>query len=104
MKNALFAGTVFVVGAISLSAIPDPAHAITCRDEVQINKNSRAITPYCETEYLARVARSYGFKITGRAIRANGSLKRDVCQFVGGDIRVSIICQGLRFEGNGGVN
>jgi hypothetical protein len=49
-------------------------------------------TPYCQDEYLAEVAREYGFKATGAEIRNNPNFKKEICRFVFQDTRVQITC------------
>ena len=102
MRTVFTIGTALVVGAVALTSAPQPAHAIKCSGNVQINKNSRIITPYCEHEYLARVARSYGIKTSGRRLRNNINHKQNVCEHIGHDNRLSSVCGGLRREDRGG--
>lgn len=76
------------------SVVPAPAHAkIVCRDGYQTVGGSQIATPYCQDELLARVARDHGMKASSARIRDNPNYKREVCRFVGHDIRVSQHCQ-----------
>ncbi|MEL6288139.1 MAG: hypothetical protein AAFQ42_02015 [Pseudomonadota bacterium] len=93
--------SVMTIG-VSIAAAPSPAHAITCRGNVQINKSSQIITPFCEHEQMAKVARTYGIRTTGRRLRSNINHKQRVCEFIGHDIRLSSVCGGLRREDNRG--
>ena len=93
LSAAAIAGTAFVV----LSGLGSlPAHAIKCDDEYQITSRGLVATPYCEANYLARVARSFGIRVSSRALRWNVNKKREVCFFIGHDIRVQDICAGYR--------
>ncbi|MEI9899057.1 MAG: hypothetical protein WDN31_01855 [Hyphomicrobium sp.] len=53
---------------------------------------SSIATPYCSDSYLAKVARKYGNRVTGREVRNNPATKDRVCGFVGADPSVSGIC------------
>lgn len=75
-----------------MSATPSSA-AIKCKDGYQIVKGYGYIsTPKCEDRYLARVARSYGHKISANTIHNNPNEKIRICHYVGSDIRVQHIC------------
>jgi hypothetical protein len=93
LAMAALAGAAFaVVSAVGAS----PAHAIKCDDEFQITSRGLVATPFCEANYLARVARSFGIRVSGRSIRRNSNKKREICYFIGHDIRVQDICAGYR--------
>lgn len=83
-----------IVGALALAAsVSVPAEArIACRQGAQLVGGNYISTPYCEDQYLAEVAREYGMRTSANAIRNNPNLKRDVCRFVGHDIRISHTC------------
>ena len=102
-KNSTFAGICAIGAAIALTAAGTmPAHAITCRGSVQINKTTQIITPYCEHEEMAQIARTYGIKTTGKRLRNNVNHKQRVCEFIGHDVRLASVCSGLRREDRGG--
>lgn len=86
-KIAVF-GAVATLTAIAAS----PAMAIQCKGRYQVVNGDEISTPFCEDNYLARVARSYGIKVSNRAIRQNPNTKHQICHAVGHDIRVSGIC------------
>jgi len=65
---------------------------IICEKGLQRSGGRLISTPYCEDNYLAQVAREYGVRHSAEAIRNNPNLKRDVCRFVGRDIRVQHNC------------
>ena len=76
------------------------AHAaIVCSDDFQAVNGQWVSTPYCREKNLARVARSYGFKVSDEAIRYNESTKAAVCRAIGYDIRVTDICALYRNDG-----
>lgn len=69
------------------------AHArIKCVNGNQIVQGAPLATPYCQDELVAQVAREHGMRVSGRAVRNNPNLKRDVCRFVGRDIRIQLAC------------
>ncbi len=84
-----------------LIATPSDVEArIKCNGPFQIVRGAGEIaTPYCEDEYLAEVARSYGMRVSGRAIRQNPSRKEEVCRTIGHDSRVYDICLNYRDDG-----
>lgn len=72
---------------------------IKCSGEFQVVRGQGHIaTPYCEDEYLARVARGYGIRVSGAAIRRSPSRKQTVCRAIGHDGRISEICHNYRLE------
>ena len=64
------------------------AGAIDCVPGLQGVNGQMIYTPYCQDEYLADVAREYGFKASAAKIRNNPT----ICRFVFEDIRVQITC------------
>lgn len=76
-----------------IAAIATPAEArIVCVKGNQLVNGHPLATPYCQDELVAQVAREHGVKVSASAIRANPNLKRNVCQFVGRDIRIYQAC------------
>lgn len=89
-RFAISASLVVILSAIGLSS---PASAaIKCRDGAQLVSGSYITTPYCQDKLLADVARQYGFNVSFAEIRNNPNAKRNVCNFVGRDIRVQENC------------
>lgn len=70
--------------------------AIKCRGTSQLSGGRYIVTPYCEDQYLARIARSYGMSVSDRAVRQSVSTKQRVCRLVGNDSRVMSICAPYR--------
>lgn len=79
---------------LALVAGPEPAAAkIQCKGIFQVTKTNGLIaTPYCGDEEIARVARSYGWKVTGDQVRNDPLKKVYVCQALGGDVRIQGAC------------
>ncbi len=70
-----------------------PAAAkIKCKGIFQITKQGPISTPYCQEEEIARVARSYGWKVTAAQIHNDPLKKVYVCQSLGGDVRLKGAC------------
>ncbi|MEO1711230.1 MAG: hypothetical protein AAFR70_13280, partial [Pseudomonadota bacterium] len=90
-------GVCAVGGAVALAGLtvgPGQADAaIKCRGAYQVSGGNLIATPYCEDEYLAQVARTYGSRVSARRLRRSFSAKSELCQFIGRDSRVSDICQ-----------
>ncbi len=95
-------GLMAGIGLALLMASTLSAQAkIKCEGRFQIVKGQGKIsTPYCEDNYLAAVARSYGRKVSGSSIRHNPNLKSEVCRQVGHDYRLTDICAGHTSDGN----
>ncbi len=79
----------FAALAIGAEAGPRGIH---CRGGAQLVAGSYITTPFCQDELLASVARGYGMRASADRIRYNPNYKREVCRFVGHDIRVSEHC------------
>ncbi len=79
------------IAAALLAASPASAK-IECRGNFQITKHGPISTPYCEEKQIARVARSYGERVTDADVRNNPSTKVYLCQRYGGDIRLKGSC------------
>ena len=76
----------------STLASPLAARGIACNDGYQQAGGSAISTPYCQDQLLAEVARGYGMKVSAAKVRDNPNFKREVCRFVGHDIRVQQNC------------
>jgi hypothetical protein len=86
------------LAALLCLAMPVSAE-IRCDGSFQIVGGQSIVTPWCEDDNLARVARAYGAKATAQAIRQNPNLKQQLCRFIGYDLRVRDACDGYRDEG-----
>ena len=87
---------------VAMISVAAPASAIECVNGDQRVRGALIATPYCQEEQLAAVARGYGFKASADAIRNNPHVKRDICRFVGRDIRVQTTCSDSSGSGRGG--
>jgi hypothetical protein len=74
------------------AAFAPAAAAIKCENGFQRVQGNLIATPYCQDDYLAQVAREYGFKASAAKIRNNPNYKKDLCRFVFNDIRVQTTC------------
>ncbi|HEY8264567.1 MAG TPA: hypothetical protein VIG26_09450 [Methyloceanibacter sp.] len=83
----------FAVSALALLAATQPAAArIQCNGNFQMNPSGPIATPYCEEEQIARVAQTYGWKVTADEVHNNPLTKVYVCQNLGGDVRMKGSC------------
>lgn len=85
----------YLLGAalLAISAFPEPAAAkIKCQGIFQITKHGTISTPYCQELQIARVARSYGWKVTDDQVRNDPLKKVYICQALGGDVRLKGAC------------
>lgn len=85
-----------VACVLAMSGIVGPADArIVCEKGFRVIKGRLLGTPYCQDLYLAEVAREFGVRVSAREILNNPNKKREVCAFMGWDIRVKHICDGV---------
>lgn len=99
-KAGLSAALVLPLAVLGLSA---PAEArIKCVNGNQIVNGSPIATPYCQDELVATVAREHGMKVSAAEVRNNPNYKRNVCQFVGRDIRIYQACIDANSSGRRG--
>ncbi len=94
----------FVLAAAALFAGAQSSTAdarIVCDGPYQVFKGGgQHRSPLCESRHLARVASSYGMRVSARAVHHNPSVKAEVCYTIGYDIRVSDICMDHRPDGD----
>jgi ribosomal protein L36 len=77
----------------TLMGVSEPvAAAIRCVGDYQIVRGQQIATPYCQDNHLAQVARQYGMRVSGDAIRNSPSVKAQACRLVGRDNRVQVAC------------
>lgn len=84
-----------------VSAVPADAR-IVCQGDNQLVQGNLIYTPYCADNYLALVARERGFKVSDTVIRNNPNTKREICRYIGSDIRVSQNCNTVNPSGRRG--
>lgn len=97
-------GCVAALGAVV--ALTSPAAAIKCEKGFQRVQGNLIATPYCQDQYLAQVARQYGFKASAGRIRNDPNYKKEICRFVFSDIRVQTACLNAgvpELNGGGGL-
>lgn len=93
--SALFIrAACLAVGLVALAAVPlHSAEAkIKCNGIFQQTKNGPIATPYCSEQEIARVARSYGEKVTDAEVHNNALTKVRLCQRFGNDNRLKGAC------------
>ena len=87
--------TLVVTGIAFATLSTTPASArIQCDGNFQITKHGAIATPYCEELQIARVAQSYGIKVTFEEVRRNPLKKVYLCQTIGHDSRLKGSCAG----------
>jgi len=81
------------LGAVLLALTPVPAEAkIKCKGIFQVMKHGLISTPYCQDREIARVAQSYGWKVTFAQVRNDPLKKVYICQALGNDNRLKGAC------------
>jgi hypothetical protein len=83
---------VMAVLLFTVLAASPAAARIECRGNFQITKYGPISTPYCEERQIARVARSYGIRVTDSQVRNNPNTKVWLCQTIGNDNRLKGSC------------
>ena len=101
MSNLAHTGLVLVAIAFGCAASAPAEARIVCDGNYQIVKGQPHATPYCQDEHLAQVARGYGMRVSGDAMRHSPSAKERVCRFIGSDIRVREACHNYLDDGRG---
>ncbi len=88
-----------MIVAVLLAAAAQPTQArIQCKGNFQVSKYGLIATPYCEEEQIARVAQSYGWKVTAAQVHNDPLTKVKICQALGGDNRLKGSCAGYSPE------
>jgi hypothetical protein len=103
MSRALQLSIAGLGGAALLSAVSvEPATArIRCQGEFQVTRYGLIATPYCGEEEIARVANSYGSRVTAAEVHNNPLTKVYLCQTIGYDWRLQSPCAGYLIHGGG---
>jgi hypothetical protein len=94
---------MLTVSSLAVVAVAPVDARMLCDGNYQIINGQPHATPYCQDENLAIVARAYGLRVSGSAMRNSPGEKQRVCAFLGSDIRVREACQGYGQDGRGGA-
>lgn len=87
----LLAATALCAVLLAVCASPSAAK-IRCQGIFQINKTGLVSTQICRDRQIARVARSYGWRVSDAEVRNNPLKKVEICQAIGGDTRLQGAC------------
>jgi hypothetical protein len=103
MSRALRSGFAGLAAITLLSVVPlhSAAARIRCQGEFQVTAYGLIATPYCGEEEIARVARSYGSRVTAAEVHNNPLTKVYLCQTIGYDWRIQSPCAGYLIHGGG---
>jgi len=108
MLKFLTIGTAFLctLGLLvsSISSAQAGRYKLKCKGQYQVVDGSLISTPPCQEAYIAKVARSYGYKVSARQIRKNPNKKISICQKLGHDIRISSVCGAYNLNSSGFVH
>jgi len=97
-KSVSGTATLAVTALLAIAMASPAAARIECRGNFQVTKYGLISTPYCEEEQIARVARSYGARVTGADVRNNPLTKVYLSQVYGHDTRLKGSCAGYAPE------
>lgn len=67
-------------------------YKLKCKGPYQVVQGNLISTPPCQNAYIAKVARSYGHRVTAKQVRNNFHKKLEICDHIGHDIRISDYC------------
>jgi hypothetical protein len=98
--RGILVGAVFTLAMASF-VTGSAQGAIRCNGAFQINSQGEFHSPYCEDGYLAQVARTFGWRVSGDQIRANYGLKAEICRAIGFDSRILETCSQYRSQNRG---
>jgi hypothetical protein len=101
MGGALRLSALSLAAALLLSSLQPAAARIRCQGEFQVTQYGLIATPYCGEEEIARVARSYGSRVTAAEVHNNPLTKVYLCQTIGYDWRLQSPCAGYLIHGGG---
>jgi hypothetical protein len=93
MSRTLHMGLASFAVVLLTTASPQPAAArIPCDGDFQVTQYGRIATPYCEEEQIAKVANSYGWRVSAAEVHNNPLTKVHLCQIIGQDGRLQAAC------------
>jgi hypothetical protein len=93
---------LWAAGALLSVWAGGPAEAkIACDKGYQMVQGNPLATPYCQDEYVAEVAHEYGMEASADKVRNNPNFKRELCRFIGNDIRIKDTCSEVESNGRG---
>jgi hypothetical protein len=95
------AATILGAAVFTVTSAEPTAARIQCKDNFQVTKYGLLATPYCEEEQIAKVARTYGWKVTAAQVHNDPLTKVQICQILGGDVRLKGSCAGYAPENYG---
>ncbi len=98
MSKRTSAPAVLFIAAMTAIFILPPENSqagrykLKCNGPYQIVQGQEIATPPCENNYIAKVARSYGYRVTGKQLSQNPNKKVHICAILGHDTRISSHC------------
>jgi hypothetical protein len=103
MSKTLQAGLTSLasIALISAASLHPAAARIRCDGDFQVTKFGRIATPYCGEEQIAKVANSYGSRVSAAEVHNNPLTKVYLCQTIGYDWRLQAACGGYLVHGGG---
>jgi hypothetical protein len=78
--------------AVLFSCATPAAAKIRCQGIFQVNKHGLVSTQICRDRQIARVARSYGWRVSDDEVRNKPLKKVQICRALGGDNRLKGAC------------
>lgn len=81
-----------VLAALLMAGAAPADTKIRCKGIFQVNKTGLVSTQICRDRQIARVARSYGWRVSDAEVSDNPLKKVQICQALGGDTRLQGAC------------
>lgn len=93
MAKKYSAALALLAAGIAVTISQSADAKIKCTDGYQLVDGAMLSTPYCRDNYVAAVARQYGLSAPDAKVRNNPNFKREICRWIGHDIRVKESCE-----------
>lgn len=91
---------ICVLAGAAFAAAPAQAK-IRCEGVFQVTKYGLHESPYCSEQTIARVARSYGIRVSDRELHRGDLTKVRLCLRLGHDTRLAVACAPYYPRGRG---
>ena len=97
MQTKIYIFTIAITSLLAITALTIPVaeagrYKLQCEGPYQIVNGDRLATPICQNRYIARVARKYGYRVTGRQLGRNANKKVLICTNLAHDTRIRHNC------------
>lgn len=92
LQFAIALTSIMAITALTIPAAEAGRYKLKCDGPYQIVNGDRLATPICQNRYIAKVARKYGYRVTGRQLGNNANKKVLICTNLAHDTRIRHNC------------